>query len=147
MILSFAHQVSIMDRMRDLVSTAVDVQLAKQDLIQMANVDLVKPEIEANRTIPVFLPKKRGTVDAFVSEEDFDKISSASKKWRQSSSGYPIFVKKQGDKFVTTYMHKLVFGGPARHVNGNRLDNTRANLTISNKNSTKVPVDVTTIVA
>lgn len=87
------------------------------------------------KLVPVSLPKSAGTVYAKVSPEDYDDIMNASSKWRMCSSGYPIFVKRKESKFETTYMHKLVFGEAAKHVNGDRLDNRRENLIKSTRKS------------
>ena len=86
-------------------------------------------------TVPVCLPKKAGTVFARVSPEDYQKVVNASSKWRLCSSGYPIFVKRDKTTFETTYMHKLVFGDSAKHINGDRLDNRRENLVKSSRKS------------
>lgn len=83
--------------------------------------------------VPVALPKKQGFVYAKVSPEDYFKVSNASSNWRLCSSGYPIFVKRKESKFTTTYMHRLVHGDSARHLNGDRLDNRRENLVDSER--------------
>jgi hypothetical protein len=79
-------------------------------------------------TIPVSVPKTDQTVMAKVSVEDYDKIVAASSNWRLTKSGYPVFVTRKDQVFSTTYLHKLVHGSSARHVNGDRLDNRRDNL-------------------
>lgn len=85
--------------------------------------------------VPVSLPKKNGTVFAKVSPDDYATIMNASNKWRLCYSGYPIFVKRKNDTFTTTYMHKLIHGGSAKHINGDRLDNRRENLMDSPRGS------------
>lgn len=83
--------------------------------------------------IPVYLPHKQGSLMAKVSTEDYDKVIQVSTRWRRSSSGYPIAVKRENGKVQTTYLHKVIFGDTARHVNGDRLDNTRENLVPSSR--------------
>jgi len=91
------------------------------------------PEPDKYCEVPVALPNKTGFKMAWVSPEDFEVVVSCSTRWRLCSSGYPISVKRVGGKFVTTYMHKLIYGGTAKHINGNRLDNRRGNLIGSKK--------------
>lgn len=121
---------------RDIVSTGGDILRSRQELMETASslpeITCVKSE-NGTRYIPVRLPKKQGIVSALVSEEDYEKVSGISSKWRKSSSGYPIFVKRSGNKFITTYMHKLIYGDSAKHVNGDRMNNTRDNLVRSTR--------------
>lgn len=122
---------------KNLTTTYVEMQTIKDQLNEIVIASMQDMDmVSNNKTVPVFLPKKSGQVEAFVSEEDYDVVFKASDRWRQSTSGYPIFVKKIDGKFVTTYMHKLVFGGPSKHINGNRLDNTRRNL-VSSRSANK----------
>lgn len=85
------------------------------------------------KKVPVKLPNDEGYTFAMVCPEDYDNVSRASTNWRLCSSGYPLHVKRSGQKFETVYMHRLIHGEPARHVNGNRLDNRRSNLVTSNR--------------
>lgn len=78
--------------------------------------------------IPVRLPKNAGWVEATVSPEDYPALSLPSMKWRLGSSGYPMFVRRVNKELTTIWMHKLVAGGPASHINGDRLDCRRENL-------------------
>lgn len=80
------------------------------------------------KLVPVKLPNKNGHVYAKVSNEDYENVTKASNNWRLCSSGYPLFVQRNGPRFETTYMHKFIFGGSARHLNGDRLDNRKENL-------------------
>ncbi len=72
---------------------------------------------------------------AIVDDCDFDMLSKHKWSARQRRSGYwdaitNIRVRKGKQK--TTYMSRLILGTPegmiADHINGNTLDNTRANL-------------------
>lgn len=80
------------------------------------------------KLVPVKLPNKNGHVYAKVSNDDYENVTKASTNWRLCSSGYPLFVQRNGPKFETTYMHKFIFGESARHLNGDRLDNRKENL-------------------
>lgn len=126
------------------IKTLMDnyVNLQIQSIEMKENANTVLESIDASicssspfdyKEVPVALPKKAGTVYAKVSDEDYDKVIKASTKWRLCSSGYPIFVKRNNTQFETTYMHKIVFGDTAKHLNGDRLDNRRCNLIQSSK--------------
>jgi len=65
---------------------------------------------------------------AKISPGDYQQVNDITKTWRLSTSGYPIYVKRIDGKLTTIYLHKVVAGGPARHINGDRLDNRRSNL-------------------
>jgi len=70
-------------------------------------------------------PSMNGT-KIVVSPED--KHLADNYKWRISSSGYVVSsVRRQGE-YKLTYLHKLVAGTTAKHINSNRLDNRRTNL-------------------
>lgn len=83
---------------------------------------------ESHVNIPVKLSKNAGTVFAMISPEDHQKIVEVSPCWRLNAAGYVITVKRADGKFNTTFMHKLVLGKSGRHLDGNRLNNTRSNL-------------------
>lgn len=85
----------------------------------------------SNITIPLVNGKS-----AIISPQDEELVKSASPVWRVSASGYPIYVQRNGRKATTIYMHKLIMNAPARHLNGDRLDNRRENLVLSNRNQT-----------
>lgn len=78
--------------------------------------------------IPVRLPNLQGYTEATVSPEDYADLSKPGMPWRMGSSGYPMYVKRVNKQLTTVWMHKLVAGGPATHVNGDRLDCRRENL-------------------
>lgn len=85
--------------------------------------------------ISVRLPKNKGFVEATVSPEDYANLTLPGMKWRVGSSGYPMFVKRVNKELTTIWMHKLVAGGPATHINGDRLDCRRENLIESGRKS------------
>lgn len=78
--------------------------------------------------IPVRLPNNKGWVEATVDAEDYPALSLPGMRWRLGSSGYPMFVRRVNKELTTIWMHKLVAGVPATHVNGDRLDCRRSNL-------------------
>lgn len=119
--------------LKSLVNTYVDIQLSRQQMISTLDNNMVVPKTVCSsdpidRLIPVTLANKSGIGYAKVSEEDAEKVISIGTTWRRASSGYAILVENRGGKFITHYMHKLVYGGPAHHLNGDRLDNRRENL-------------------
>jgi hypothetical protein len=81
---------------------------------------------EDYKILEVRKPNNAGMVHAMVSSRDY--IDLAGMPWRLCASGYPMYVKRVGGKSTTIWMHKLVHGGPATHINGNRLDCRRENL-------------------
>lgn len=94
------------------------------------------------RTVPVIsFENKKEIVYAKVSNEDFFKVRSISTVWRQNHGGYAIHSIKdpKTDKVKTTYMHSFISGGRAHHINGDRLDNRRENLSPSNYKRNKKP--------
>lgn len=83
--------------------------------------------------VPVALANKKGYVYAKVDPEDYEQVSGVEHKWRLSSSGYALYVTRIQGKFVTVYLHKVVYGGMCTHINGDRLDNRKQNLTESRR--------------
>lgn len=71
------------------------------------------------------IPLTRGAV-ALVDDEDYERV--ACHRWYCEPHGYAA--RKDGDRKV--YMHRFVFDDPSvaqvDHINGDRLDNRRANL-------------------
>ena len=70
-------------------------------------------------------PSMNGT-KIVVSPED--KHLADNYKWRISSSGYVVSSVRRDGQYRLTYLHKLVAGTTAKHINCNRLDNRRSNL-------------------
>lgn len=83
--------------------------------------------------IPVRLPNNRGWTEAIVSPEDYASLTLPGMRWRLGSSNYPMFVKRINKELTTIWMHKLIMGGPATHINGDRLDCRRENLIVSSR--------------
>lgn len=78
--------------------------------------------------IPVRVPKVETQVMASVSPEDHALLKSIAPVWRMNTAGYVICSKRSEGKYRLVYMHRVVAGGPAKHLNGDRLDNRRENL-------------------
>lgn len=85
------------------------------------------------KIIQVVKPRHEGYVEAVVDDEDYDTVLRISNRWRLSHNGYAVFVVKRFGRLTTFYMHKVIHGSSARHINGNRLDNRRCNLTASQR--------------
>lgn len=68
---------------------------------------------------------------ALVDDEDYDLVQSFG-KWYENDGGYAIKKTKRKGKNLSIRMHILVNRTPkglhTDHINGNRLDNTKANL-------------------
>lgn len=90
-------------------------------------VPLSPPESLVNTTqIPVRFPgQKEPSAFALVDSEDLDKVKDF--RWRTSTTGHVVSTKNR----ATHFLHRLIFGSPAHHLNGNFLDNRKANLTAS----------------
>lgn len=126
--------------LKDLANNYVDLHLSRTKMLESCTDNMcetttkvIQDVPELFRTIPVKLPHKSGHENALVSPEDYDFLSSM--QWRKSSSGYALSVRAstESQKEKTIYMHKLIFGKPAKHINGNRLDNRRENLASTNR--------------
>lgn len=73
--------------------------------------------------VPVRLPNEKSEyVYAIVDAGDFHRVETY--QWRQTSRGH-IVASTQRE---IIYLHKLVAGGRATHINGDRLDNRQRNL-------------------
>lgn len=72
-------------------------------------------------------PSANGT-KIIISPEDRELVESVSNRWRVSSSGYVVSSTRKDKKYHLLYLHKLVAGGSAKHINSNRMDNRRINL-------------------
>lgn len=114
-------------------STAPAISLATNSK-GAASPILVNITMEGNK-IRVRLPNNQGFVEAVVSPEDLPALTAPGMNWRLGSSGYPMFVRRVNKELTTVWMHKLVVGGPATHINGNRLDCRRENLVPSCRKS------------
>lgn len=78
------------------------------------------------------LPLTRGKV-AIVDEADFE--IAASRKWYAAETAGGRFYAASKPKGGIVYLHRLILGAPSNvtvdHVNGDTLDNRRANLRIA----------------
>lgn len=84
------------------------------------------------KTINVTNPK-RELFMAMVDDDQFEKLQAISSNWKMDHKGYVMCNKRVDGKYTRVYMHKEVLGGTGKHLNANRLDNMRSNLTASKK--------------
>lgn len=92
----------------------------------------------------VYIPVKDGdnTIQTTIDASDEERVRAISSSWRLSSTGYVLAVKRSDGKMVTTYLHKAIAGGKAKHINGDRLDNRRSNLLLLREDDEGVDIDV-----
>jgi hypothetical protein len=88
------------------------------------------------------LPRQGGEVNITISVEDYDKVVAIASHWRVSSSGYVVSAKRVNGKNTVRYLHKEIFGDTCTHINGDRLDNRRSNLTASKKRRRPAEMDL-----
>ena len=78
------------------------------------------------------LQRRDGTVIAHALVEASDYARVAKHVWRRSSDGYAVRSETSNGTKRTVYLHRVVAGTPpgwvTDHINGDRLDNRRANL-------------------
>lgn len=86
-----------------------------------------------NATVP--LVTRAGVCGySIVDAEDYELASRF--RWRKSAGGYARANGKREGQWITVYLHRLILGleygdkREADHINGDRLDNRRANLRI-----------------
>lgn len=123
---------------KNLINNYIDLKMASMEMNEKATSNYLPREARVMndlgerpyREIPVLLTGEKRIEYAKVSEEDYDRVTSLSKRWKLSTTGYPILVKRhpQTKRFETTYMHKFIHGQSAKHLNGDRLDNRKENL-------------------
>lgn len=90
------------------------------------------------------VPVKDGqdTRYATILQSDKELVESVSCSWRLSSTGYVLAVKRVNGKLQTSYLHKILAGGAARHINGDRLDNRRSNLLLLRGDGLIADIDI-----
>jgi len=90
---------------------------------------------------------------AVVKLDDADYAYYSQWRWKLGTHGYACRTGYQGGKYGTFLLHRLICGTPkdmvTDHINGDKLDNQRANLRIvtksqNNRNLLKPPVTNTT---
>lgn len=79
-------------------------------------------------TIPVLLHNNSGVAYSKIDKQDYQWIIDFATTWRLTTNGYARTTKNVDGKHKMFYIHSLVFGDRARHINGDRLDNRRQNL-------------------
>lgn len=128
----FAFTFGIVHHLLALSSNYLELRSASDEILPSIVHRIVLPErCFANMSyceIPVKVPKTETQIMTSVSPEDHAMLKSISPVWRMNSSGYVICSKRSDGKYRLVYMHRVVAGGPAKHLNGDRLDNRRENL-------------------
>jgi len=115
--------------MNTLFQASQEIQITRDSLLREVSMNwfTIPHTSNANYTsIPVRRPNDTiPTTYAIIDQEDLPTVQNY--VWRLSTSGH-ILSTKNG---VTTYLHRLIFGGTSRHISGNRMDNRRQNLQAS----------------
>lgn len=92
------------------------------------------PVSNSTRAVPVTLPRNQGLLHATVDAEDEAKVLGVAQDWFVSPSGYVYTTKRtRSNGLKTIYLHKIIAGGTAKHINGDRLDNSKSNLLLTRK--------------
>lgn len=91
--------------------------------------------IEANRAIILVESKILGNYGVIIDKEDLEKVMQYRWYIAKNDNGYYAKTNiKEGQKFKSTYMHRLLKDCPKNrvidHRNGNGLDNRKCNLKI-----------------
>jgi hypothetical protein len=84
------------------------------------------------KTLDVSTPKYHAAT-ALVDDEDYPLVSGV--KWHRDASGYIARNYRRGGRTFVEYMHRRILGEPAGivdHANGDRSDNRRSNLRVTN---------------
>lgn len=117
-----------------LIQTGVEIKITRDSLMNEVKLNQMAmknyEEAITNKTqVPVRVTSTKSEfVMASVDPDCFDAITNFSTRWRLSNSGYAICTTTVDGVSKTVYMHKLIFNGPARHIDGDRLNNTIDNL-------------------
>lgn len=129
---------------KNLFDVACDIQIQKTTLHESINEfmasDLPPTPAESNNTVgpalvQVTLPRNQGLVYAKIDREDAAKVVNVSEEWYINPAGYIFTIhRNRGDKLRYIYLHKVIAGGTAKHINGDRLDNRKANLMLTRQN-------------
>lgn len=124
---------------RDLTCVAADIQLARinlqEEITKIMETSTSQPSFEStNETslIQVTLPRNQGLLYAKVDPEDHEKVVNVAQDWFVNSNGYAYTIKRtRNEKLKYIFLHKLISGGVSKHINGDRLDNRKANLLLT----------------
>jgi hypothetical protein len=124
--------VGIIHHLLSLSSNYLELRTIGQELLPSIAHRIILPDkCFANMSyceIPVKVPRAKTQIMTSVSPEDHSMLKSIAPVWRMNGAGYVICSKRTSGKYRLVYMHRVVAGGPAKHLNGDRLDNRRENL-------------------
>ncbi len=124
--------VGIIHHLLSLSSNYLELRTVGQELLPSIAHRIILPDkCFANMSyceIPVKVPRANTQIMASVSPEDHSMLKAIAPVWRMNNAGYVICSKRNEGKYRLVYMHRVVAGGPAKHLNGDRLDNRRENL-------------------
>jgi hypothetical protein len=128
----YAFTIGLIHHLLSLSSNFLELRSTSQDTSSTIFNPIVLPnQCFANMSyceIPVKMPKSETQCMTIVSPSDYDHLVSIAPTWRVSNRGYVISSKRMDGRYRLVYMHKIVAGAPAKHLNGDRLDNRRDNL-------------------
>lgn len=142
----------VLHHCKQLVDTAFDMQIQRTSLHESINEFMAAtssaPAFENNTApsqprpalVQVTLPKNQGLVYAIIDADDIRKVVNTSEEWFINPAGYVFTIKRnRNDKLKYIYLHKLIAGGTAKHINGDRLDNKKSNLMLTRQDNTEEP--------
>ena len=116
-IFSAVHHLAVI---KSLINNYIDLKMAS---IEMAE------SVQEYGIVEVKDKTNNCTVIAKVDLLDHRMVTDKRYKWRLHTSGYAVASHGK----TSTFMHSLVFGSMATHINGDRLDNRRSNLVLSKR--------------
>lgn len=124
--------IGLMHHLLSLSSTYLELRSAREEFLPTPIHRIVVPDkCFANMSyceIPVKVPNTETQIMTCVSPSDYEDLKSMASTWRMNNNGYVVTSRRKDGKYQLLYMHKIVAGGPAKHLNGDRLDNRRENL-------------------
>ena len=111
---------------QNLVTMVPEMTITRDSLLQELQVHTmpVREGRCVNISKAAFIPITFKGVQEFALIDQDDKKRVEAMKWRKIASGFVVSSNKRN----SVYLHKFIFGSSAKHVNGNRMDNRKANL-------------------
>lgn len=125
-IFSAVHHLAVI---KSLINNYVDLKMASIEMAEsVRDYEIVDIRDNINNK----------TMQAKVDMLDYRLVTDKQYRWRLHSSGYAVSSK--GKK--STFMHSLIFGAMASHINGDRLDNRRSNLVTSKRSKVRADEEI-----